>query len=132
MYSEAVAIATVVSLPNVVTERSAIEERSLWTPRVILNECRDFAVELSWFELHNGDLVPFIHLDITYFSPRVLRELLALWERLRPTLPEIIFAQGTIDDNKLAKLVTKFGFQYHSDCPCDDGLTRKLFVNYKD
>jgi len=104
----------------------------MMSERIILDERRDFLVELSWFALDDGALVPFIHLQVTNWSARVLRDLISLWGRLRPTLPEIIFAQGTIDDNKLAKLVSKFGFQYHADCPCDDGISRRLFVNYKD
>ena len=86
------------------------------TDRIILDERRDFLVELSWFALDDGALVPFIHLAVYRWSAGVLRDLISLWGRLRTTLPEIIFAQGTIDDNKLAKLVSKFGFEYHADC----------------
>jgi len=100
------------------------------TDRVVLDERRDFLVELSWFKLDDRALVPFIHLQVTYWSANVLRELLATWGRLLPDLPPIIFAQGTHDDEKLAKLVRKFGFEYHCDCPCDDGLNRRIFVFY--
>ena len=101
------------------------------TDRIILDERRDFLVELSWFALDDGALVPFIHLQVTNWSARVLRDLISLWGRLRPTLPPIVFAQGTTDDAKLAKLVVKFGFVFHADCLCDDGLNRRLFVNYR-
>ena len=101
------------------------------TDRIILDERRDFLVELSYFQLDDGALVPFIHLAVYRWSASVLRDLISLWGRLRPDLPPIIFAQGTVDDDKLAKLVSHFGFKYHSDCPCDDGLNRRLFVNYR-
>jgi hypothetical protein len=101
-----------------------------WHDRVILDERRDFIVELSYYEAAPSVLVPFIHLTVSYFSATVLRDLLTLWETLRPTLPPVLFAQGTVDDWKLERLVTKFGFQYLTFTPCDDGIDRRVFVNY--
>jgi len=103
----------------------------IWSDNEILHEERDFAVSINYCYTHPSVPVPFMHLDVTNWSPSALRAMCSVWSRLRPSLPPVLFAQATIDDARISKLAKYFGFQFHGDCPCDDGTMRRLFVNYR-
>ena len=97
---------------------------------MLLHSEPDFDVALREIE-ENGVFIPFIHLDVYYFSATVMRRLLVVWQEIQPKLPPIVFAQGTVDDHKHRRLVSKFGFIPWGSTPCTDGINRTLHVYFK-
>jgi hypothetical protein len=77
----------------------------------------------------DGELMHFFHLDVFYFSPRILRQMVKQWIVFREHVPVVLFCMGDEDDDKWKRFISHFGFQYLRDVPCTDGKTRRIFIN---
>jgi len=98
--------------------------------RFVVWDGTEYIAEMHYEDLGEGRLMPFFHLDVFYFSPEILKRMLKEWEEHRHTVPTPLFCMGEEDDEKFSRFISKFGFQYLTDCPCTDGKTRRLFVNF--
>ena len=72
-----------------------------------------------------------VHLDVYYFDRSVLKRLHWAFDKYRPTLPPILFAQPAEDSPLFERFVSRFGFKLLGDCWCEDGKNRRLFVHYR-
>jgi len=100
-------------------------------PTYTIHSEPDFDVSITIQEPETGAFMPFVHLDVYYWAPSTLRKLIALHKTLRPTLSNILYCHGTVDDEKFDRFVTRFGWQVLSSAPCTDGKTRRIYVHYK-
>jgi hypothetical protein len=71
----------------------------------------------------------FIHMDVFYLSPSVMRKAKAQWKLFREHVPQVLWCHGEVDDAKFSRFVGHFGFKHFTDLPCTDGVTRRLFIN---
>jgi hypothetical protein len=99
-------------------------------PKVLVASCPAFDVQLQLKQPEPGTLMTFVHLDVYQTSPSVMRDLIRVHNKLRPTLPPMIFCQGHVDDHKFHRFVTRFGWEPLSNIPCTDGTTRRLYVHH--
>lgn len=100
------------------------------SPLEIVCETDDFLWQTNSIDLGEGRIMPFMHLTVYVPTPRVMKAMKALYASKRHEFPNIVFAQGLVDDDKFERFVAHFGFKPISDCFCTDGVNRRLFVNY--
>jgi hypothetical protein len=98
-------------------------------PRFTILEHQEFQVDLNYVQVNGlSQLMVFIHLDITIWSPSVLRKLQSLWvTEVIPKLPKYTFCHGEVSDHKFHKFVTKFGFSELITAVCTDGTNRPIY-----
>lgn len=99
-------------------------------PTEIVCETDEFLWRLDRKDLGDGKIMTFMHLYVYVFTPAIMHTMKALFDLKRSEFPNIIFAQGEVDDDKFERFAAHFGFKPISDCICTDGVNRRLFVNY--
>ena len=98
-------------------------------PRTTIIASPDYDLGLDLKQPAPGILMPFVHLDVHYWSPALLKHFKRHWPQTRQKLPPIVYAQGVVTDAKWRRFVTMFGFRKLIDCPCTDGLNREIFIH---
>lgn len=98
--------------------------------RIIVWDEPEYIASMHEEDLGEGRKMTLFHLDVFYFSAEILRLMLNQWAVFRRSVPIVLFAHGEVDDDKFARFISYFGFEYLRDIPCSDGKTRRLFVNY--
>src|SRR5690348_18241873 len=84
-------------------------------PTEIVCETDEFLWRFDRKDLGDGKIMTFMHLYVYEFSPSIMRTLKALFNSKRPEFPNIIFAQGEVDDDKFERFVAHFGFKPRSE-----------------
>lgn len=90
----------------------------------------EYDADMHVEDLGEGRLMHFLHLDVYYFSSSILRQMLKQWRMFRSNVTGPLFCMGDVDDDKFARFIAHFSFQYLREIPCTDGQMRRLFVNY--
>ena len=99
-------------------------------PRRALAEAPEYLWESELVQV-SGQLLTFVHMGVSRFTPAVYRQLKAHWSSIRPLLPPIVYAQGDTTDDKWAKFIAIFGFEpVLLDCPCTDGSNRHIYAHF--
>jgi hypothetical protein len=98
--------------------------------RIEIVDETDYIGSVHVEEFEDGSQMIFVHMDVYYWGPSILKKMIAQWPVFRASLASTpLFCMGTVDDAKFEKYVTRFGFEYLSDIPCTDGQVRRLYVN---
>src|SRR5574340_509201 len=100
--------------------------------RVVLHSEPDFSISYDETDLGEDRIMVRVHLDVYHFSKTTFQNIRKAVDKHRPRLPPIIFCQPADDSLLFEKFVSRFGFKFISDCWCEDGLNRRIFVNYRD
>jgi hypothetical protein len=79
----------------------------------------------------NGEWVTFIHLDVYFNTAKTMRDMVRDWAPIRANLPPIICALPVVDDRKFERFAKYFGWEPGKLIPCQDGPTRRLFLNIR-
>jgi hypothetical protein len=99
--------------------------------RVVLLDRTDYIVEYHTVEVDDGPPMTFVHLDVFFFSPSVLRDMRKTWPAVFSALnAPAVFCVGDVDDAKFHRFVTRFGWRYLKPLPCTDNKTRRLYVHF--
>ena len=100
--------------------------------RVVLHSEQSFDLTYDTMTFETGEEMILVHLDVHIFSKTVLKRLFEVVDRIRPTLPPIIFCQPANPSTLFDKFVSRFGWKLQGDCWCEDGLNRRIYVHYRD
>jgi hypothetical protein len=99
--------------------------------REVIVDTTDYIGSIHQEEFEDGTKMVFVHMDIFYWAPSVLKHMIKTWPIFREGLKDIpLFCMADDDNEKWERYISRFGFQYLSDIPCSDGKIRRLFVNY--
>lgn len=98
--------------------------------RVIILDRPEYTVSYHIEETNEGQQMTFVHLDVFYISPSIMREMLRLWPVIQKHMNCVTFCLGEVDDEKFDKFVSRFGWRYLRPIPCTDGRTRRLYINF--
>ncbi len=101
-------------------------------PRQLVISTPDFDGSINLVVPEPGAHMTFGHLDVYYWSPRVWKDLMRCWPKVRATLPDIVFAMGDYPGPTFDKFVTRLGFQPLLEAPCSDGRPRVIYVHFKE
>lgn len=99
--------------------------------RIVLHSEPDFDITYDITDLGEGREMYRVHLDVRRFNKSVLRNIHEAVDKHRPSLPAIIFCQPANDSPIFEHFVDRFGFKFISDCPCEDGMNRRIFAHFK-
>jgi hypothetical protein len=96
----------------------------------VIDEC-DYVGSYHEEVFEDGSRMVFVHMDVYYWSPSVLKKQLTQWPIFRALMSSIpLFCMGTQDDLKFQKYISKFGFVPLKPIPCTDGQSRMLYINW--
>ncbi|KQT82421.1 hypothetical protein [Methylobacterium sp. Leaf466] len=71
----------------------------------------------------------YVHTEVYYFSPTVLRQMHAVFDELRPKLPPVIGAFNWLVGPREDHFMTRFGFRKTAPIVWDDGIARPLWLH---
>jgi hypothetical protein len=97
--------------------------------REVLADDTDYIFSYHTAELEGLGVLTFIHLEVWYFSPSVLRRMKETWRLFREYVRGPLFTIGDVDDAKHRKFVSRFGFEPLMCVGCTDGQSRTLHIH---
>ena len=89
----------------------------------------DYDTWIETQELESGQTLNFFHCEVFYWRPSTLKRMITQWRIFRTHVPQALFCQGEVDDEKWAKFIHHFGFKYLTTVPCTDGKERRIFIS---
>lgn len=100
-------------------------------PKTVYHDEPEFTFSVSRVQLAPGQLMTFVHIDVFYWSPSILRRLHTLWPSIRACLPHVVYASGDECSPKWVKFIQRFGFELIlEDCLCSDGMHRPIYAHF--
>lgn len=100
------------------------------TPRIVFHDVPDFNISFELVDLGRNQLMPMIHLEVKRFDKAVYSAIHEAIKQHRPRFPEILYCQPSNDTPLFSKFVSRFGFSPLGDGYCNDGINRRIYVNY--
>lgn len=100
------------------------------SPRVMVLDEPEYTASYHVTDLGDGRIMTFVHLDVFFWHPQVLRDLERKWALFREHVPITLYAMADDERPVWPKFIKRFGFEFLHDVVCTDGKTRRLFVNY--
>jgi len=97
-------------------------------PRITLYSEPDFDLSSHIIQVDN-DCMTMMHLDVFYWSPKVLRRIKSVWQEVRPRLGKIVYCMGNVSDKKFARFVGHLDAKYLGPCLCSDGVNRDIYFH---
>jgi hypothetical protein len=96
---------------------------------VLSHTTPDFEFCVDYVPLGGEDRFYLAHVDVFRWTPRVLREMHAIWPALRQRIDAPLFAWNKDEDAKWEKFITRFGFRYFKNLIGPDGKEHKFFLH---
>lgn len=96
-------------------------------------DCPEYLFDLT--EHRNtatGDQMLFVHLVVRKWSKTTLKNMLHVFKQFRECVTCPLYANAMVDDEKWARFISKFGFVPLQNVVCEDGETRRLYINLKE
>jgi hypothetical protein len=100
------------------------------SPRIVVIDEPEYTASYHVTDLGENRLMTFVHLDVYFLNPEILRRLDSQWALFRRCVPITLYSMADEDTPVWSKFISRFGFEFLHDIECTDGKTRRLFVNY--
>lgn len=102
------------------------------TASYIAVDCPEYLFELDEHRnTDTGDQMLFVHLLVRCWSKTTLKNMQSVFKAFRECVTCPLYASTIVDDDKWARFISYFGFVPLQNVVCEDGLTRRLFINLK-
>lgn len=98
---------------------------------LIAYQCPEFTIATDEF-LNGGEQMVFMHVTVTKWSAKTMRELLRVFAAFRSCTKCPLYAVRDLDNAKDVKFISRFGFKPLIEIICVNGERRHLFVNLKE
>lgn len=96
---------------------------------VVRHQTPDYDFVIDYIPIHDGNRWYQAHVDVFKWTPRVMREMQAVWPSLRRQVDAPLFAWNEHEDAKWEKFISRFGFRYFKNFIGPDGKEHKFFLH---
>jgi hypothetical protein len=94
-------------------------------------DCPTYLFELDEHRNAAGEQMLFVHLLVRQWSKSTLKTMLHVFKQFRECVTCPLYASTKVDDEKWSRFISYFGFVPLLHAVCEDGQTRRLFINLK-